>query len=417
MGVGAQASGNIGGWASFNPDTAYLTGIVLPQGIRDPYVYNDFLSIQREIMPKTVLEVDYVGTIGHKLFRAQDINRQAGDLLPAGVTITDNFGRTLTGIGSRPNSNYGTMRNWQNAVNSAYHGLQVSLKRQMGHGLLFNASYTYSHSIDEGSTWHSGATTASGGAGGDGYSTDQAITGLDRGNSVFDIRHRLTLNYVYQLPGKNLHGVAGAVLGGWQYSGIWAMQTGAHWSPYSSSAPNLKAYDPDTDAYDLACDASNMDICANLGGDYNLDGGRNDRPDSSKPTASFDRNVWANGWCASGTPYVSANRAGCASGSANQANLPTLSAPCPGCTGNLGRNQFVGPGQWTADMTLSKTFNLTERTHLKFEWQAFNVFNRANFLLATFGGGANNHVTYGNFGQAGGTLNPRQMQFDLKLSF
>ena len=55
--------------------------------------------------------------------------------------------------------------------------------------------------------------------------------------------------------------------------------------------------------------------------------------------------------------------------------------------------------------------------HLKFEWQAFNVFNRANFLLATTGGGANNKVTVGNFGQAAGTLNPRQMQFDLKLSF
>jgi hypothetical protein len=68
-------------------------------------------------------------------------------------------------------------------------------------------------------------------------------------------------------------------------------------------------------------------------------------------------------------------------------------------------------------MTLGKTFNLTERAHLKFEWQAFNVFNRANFLLATTGGGANNHITFSNFGQAAGTLNARNMQFSLKLSF
>ncbi len=54
---------------------------------------------------------------------------------------------------------------------------------------------------------------------------------------------------------------------------------------------------------------------------------------------------------------------------------------------------------------------------MKFEWQAFNVFNHANFLLATTGGGANNHVTFGNFGQAAGTLNARNMQFSLKLSF
>jgi hypothetical protein len=45
------------------------------------------------------------------------------------------------------------------------------------------------------------------------------------------------------------------------------------------------------------------------------------------------------------------------------------------------------------------------------------VFNRANYLLATSGGGANNHTTFLNFGQAAGTLNPRQMQFDIKISF
>jgi Carboxypeptidase regulatory-like domain/TonB dependent receptor len=420
MGTGAQATGNLTGWAPFNPDTAYLTGIVLPQGIRDPYVYNDFLSIQRDIAPKTVLEVDYVGTIAHKLFRAQNINRQAGGGLPEGSCVTDNLGRHLCSLvtainpSGLPNSNYGTLRNWQNAVNSAYNGLQVSLKKQMSHGLLFNVAYTYSHSIDEGSTWHSGATTASGGSGGDGYSTDQSLPGLDRGNSVFDIRQRLTLNYVYELPGKNLHGFEGAVLGGWKYSGIWAMQTGAHWAPYTSKAANLvKISDGST-----PCSASDVNSgnCENIGGDYNLDsgtssGGRNDRPNSS--IANFggeSRSTWALGWCGTSTVIK-----GCAS--PNQAGLPSLTVPCLGCTGNLGRNQFLGPGQWSADMTLGKEFRLTERAHLKFEWQAFNVFNRANFLLATTGGGANNHITYGNFGQAAGTLNPRQMQFDLKLSF
>lgn len=410
IGNGAQAVGNIDGWAPFNQDQAVLTGIILPQGIRDPYVFNDFLSIQREIMPKTVLEIDYVGTISHKLFRAQDINRQAGGLLPSGACVTDNLGRNLcsdiTAINTtgRPNSNYATLRNWQNAVNGAYHGLQASLKKQAGHGLLFNASYTYSHSIDEGSTWHSGATTASGAAGGDGYSTDVALPGLDRGNSVYDIRHRLVLNYVYELPGKNLHGFAGAALGGWQYSGIWAMQSGAHWSPYASSSRHLTA-----GCFNVPFVAAN---CQNTGGDYNLDGGKNDRPNSSLANATFSRNVWANGWCSSADFSL-----GSTCSDANASNLPVLSAPCLACTGNLGRNQFVGPGQWSADMTLGKTFKLTEGFHLKFEWQAFNVFNRPNFLLATAGGGANNHVSYGNFGQAGGTLNPREMQFDLKLTF
>jgi hypothetical protein len=417
MGTGAQATGNIGGWAGFNPDLASLTGIILPQGIRDPYVYNDFFSIQREIAPKLVLEVDYVGTIAHKLFRAQDINRSAGSLLPVGASVTDNLGRVLTGLGGRPNPNFGTLRNWQNAVNSAYNGLQVSAKKQMGHGLLFNVSYTYSHSIDEGSTWHSGATTASGGAGGDGYSTDQTLPGLDRGNSVFDIRHRLVLNYVYALPGQHLQGFKGAVLGGWQYSGIWAMQTGAHWSPYISTAPQLSGNSDPTQGALTGCFAVPFVAanCTNTGGDFNLDHGRNDRPNSSIAQFSPSRSTWETGWCPTGTNSGGIMN-GC-SGSPSQSGLPVLSPPCLACVGNLGRNQFEGPGQWSADMTLGKTFKLTERANMKFEWQAFNVFNRANFLLATTGGGANNHLTFSNFGQAAGTLNARNMQLSLKLSF
>jgi hypothetical protein len=416
MGTGAQATGNLGGWAGFNPDLAILTGIVLPQGIRDPYVYNDFFSIQREVAPKLVLEVDYVGTISHKLFRAQDTNRAPGALLPAGATATDNLGRVLTGLGGRPNPNFGTLRTWENSVNSAYNGLQVSAKKQMGHGLLFNVSYTYSHSIDEGSTWHSGATTASGGAGGDGYSTDQTLPGLDRGNSVFDIRHRLVLNYVYALPGQHLQGFKGAVLGGWQYSGIWALQTGAHWSPYDSTAPSLSGNSDPTAGALTGCFAVPFVAanCTNSGGDYNLDRGRNDRPDTSIAQFSPSRSTWETGWCPQGAP--SGILGGCL-GNPSQSGLPALSAPCLACVGTLGRNQFEGPGQFIADMTLGKTFKFTERVNMKFEWQAFNVFNRANFLLATTGGGANNHVDFSNFGQAAGTLNARNMQFSLKLSF
>ena len=95
----------------------------------------------------------------------------------------------------------------------------------------------------------------------------------------------------------------------------------------------------------------------------------------------------------------------------------TFSAPCLGCTSNLGRNTFEGPGLFTADMTLAKVFKFTERVNLKFDAQAFNIFNRANFLLATAGGGAHNTITSGVFGQAAGTLNARNLQFGLKLSF
>jgi Carboxypeptidase regulatory-like domain/TonB dependent receptor len=398
QGVGAQATGNLTGWAAFNPNLAILTGIIPPEGVRDPYVYNYFLGIQHQLAAKWVLQVDYVGTTGHKLFRAENINRHPGSALPVGATITDNFGRSWNGNGGSgfANNNYGNLRDWENTVNSNYNSLQVQLKKQVSHGFLFNVNYTYSHAIDNGSTWHSGATTANGAAAGEGYTTDQTLPGLDRGNSLFDIRQRLVLNYVWELPGKNLHGFMGAVLGGWAYNGIWAFQSGAHWEPYISTAPKLREISNNA----TPCTAADVNTgnCQNLGGDYNLDRGRNDRPNSTLSSFQPSREQWANGW---GADLVAA----------------TFSAPCLGCTSNLGRNTFVGPGLFTTDMTISKVFKFTERVNLKFDAAAFNVFNRANFILATTGGGAHNTITSGAFGTAAGTLNARNLQLGLKLSF
>lgn len=422
QGVGAQAFGNLVGWFPANPNTAYLTGIVQPKGVDDPYIYNTYLSIQRELAGKWVVEADYVGTAGHKLFRSENINSIPGGRLPVGACVTDNFGRQLCGLNDtningvpgtpdgtpnlnsvnpvgRLNPNYGTMREWQNNVNSNYSAFQLQVKKQMSHGLLLNANYTWSHSIDNGSGWHQSATGANGAAAGDGYTTDQTIPGLDRGNSLYDIRHRLVLNYVYQIPGPQ-HGFLGEILGGWQYSGIWAFQSGAHWEPYIGAAANLTGTNPDG-----SCSIADVSdgACVNAGGDYNLNGVADDRPNAT--IARYDgssRAAWADGW---------------------KKALPNLqpsnvfSSPCLGCVGNLGRNTFVGPGQWYADMTIGKTFKITERVNLKFEAQGFNVFNRANFILATADAPAHNKITDGKFGQAASTLNPRQMQFGAKLSF
>ena len=401
QGVGAQAQGNITGWDPSNHNTGYLTGIVFPKGIDDPYVYNYFFSVQREIMPKLVIEADYVGTTGHKLFRAENVNRYPGSVLPAGVQVTDNFGRSWVGNGGYANNNYGNLRNWQNVVNSNYNSLQLQVRKQMSHGLMINGDYTYSHSIDNGSTWHSGATTSNGAAAGEGYTTDQTLPMLDRGNSIYDIRQRLVLNYVWQLPGQNLRGVKGAVLGGWSYNGIWAFQSGPHWEPYTGAAARIRDAGGHTNS---ACSAGTTTAaffaagCHNIGGDYNLDHGRNDRPESTIASFVPSRSDWANGL---GQPFVASN----------------FSRPCLACVSNLGRNTFLGPGQWFSDMTLAKNFRITERFAMKFEAQGFNVFNRANFILATSGGSGHNEIRDLSFGKAAGTLNARQLQLGLKLSF
>jgi len=407
-GTGIQATGNIGGWDPSNPQLAGLSSIVFPEGIRDPYVENWFLGVQRELRSSITVEANYVGTAGLKLFRAESVNRIPGARLPEGTCVTDTFGRKLcsqvdsnvasNGIEINPagrlNPNYGRLRVWENSVNSIYHGLQVSVKKRMSYGFQVGGNYTYSHSIDGGSSWHNSQTTANGSAAGDGFTTDLTRPQFDRGNSTFDIRHRFTFNYVWQLPFmRNRHGTVAAVVAGWQWNGIWSFQTGAHWMPFRRGPTVLKAL------VTGACDALtfNPSECVNKGADYNLDGEANDRPNAIAKSVHATHAQWADGF-----------------------NLPKnfFTPPCLGCVGNLGRNTFVGPGYWAADTSIFKTFHISDRLQLQFRAEAFNVFNHTNFQLGgTVGPADGNNINNPQFGQAGSTSNPRNLQFGLKLSF
>ncbi len=407
QGAGAQAVGNLTGWDSGNANLAFLTGIVFPEGIRDPYVYNYFLGFQHELVPKLVMELNYVGTTGHKLFRAQNVNRIAGGRLPADACVTDNLGRRLCSQVPNPagrlNPNFGTLRVWQNVVNSNYNALQASLRKQMSHGVSANINYTWSHAIDGGSTWHSGATSSNGPAAGEGYTLDQTIPSLDRGNAIFDVRHRFVSNFVWELPWlKSQEGFVGKVLGGWQWNGIISYQSGAHWSPFISIARALSSTDPDPLRFGQACNAADVSngTCVNTGGDFNLDGVNNDRPNAQGNNVNASHDMWANGW-----------------GGAFAPGGGFFTPPCLGCIGNLGRNSFVGPNFWGMDTSLFKNIKVTERVNVQFRAEAFNVFNHTNFQLPGAGGATNNQINRLNFGKAAGTFNPRNLQFGLRLSF
>ena len=395
IGSGTQATGNIQGYAANDPNTAILTGIIFPEGIRDPYILNSYFGIQREILPKTVLEVDYVGTQGRRLFRAEQGNRIPGIRLAAGTTAVDAFGRTLTGLGRRfLNPNYGNLRIWDNVSKSWYNSVQVSVKHQASRGLAFNVNYAFSHSIDTGSDWHSGATSANGGAAGDGYSLDPTKPGLDEGNSTFDIRHRLSVNWVYEFPWmKDQKGLLGHILGGWQWNGIVAYQTGAHWTPYCASGNRC---------------------------DFNYDGTRNDRPDVlAGSTFNATKGDWANGWFQPGGTFGSGSMSAWCGGGPGSCTSSTsfFQTPCKACDGNLGRNTFEGPGLINTDESLFKNIKATERFTFQFRFEVFNALNHTNFLLPSSSTGANfaNRITSANFGQSAGTRDPRLIQFGLKL--
>ncbi|MGD0921532.1 MAG: TonB-dependent receptor [Terriglobia bacterium] len=387
QGVGAQAVGNLVGWDAHDPNLAYLTAIVPNKNFRDPYVYNWFFGVQHEVVPNLVLEVNYVGTAGHKLFRAQQINRVRGGRLGVDSNgdpvCVDAQGQTVCGTPwplGRVNPNYGTMRIWENSVNSNYHGLQISVTKKMSRGFAVTSNYTWSHVIDGGSDWHSGATSINGPAAGDGYSFDVANPGLDRGHATFDFRHRFTLSQVWELPWmKGQQGFKGHILGGWQLNSIWILSSGAHWTPYASGASR----------------------------DANLDGIYNDRWDQGGSSNNINANEdqYANGY------FYNSNLGG------DAISNGFATRPCLACDGNMARNTMLGPGRIQTDLSLFKNIRVTEKISAQLRGEFFNAFNRVNIKMPNSGTGGNNGTRLNSaiFGAGNGAFDPRQIQVALKL--
>jgi hypothetical protein len=140
--------------------------------------------------------------------------------------------------------------------------------------------------------------------------------------------------------------------------------------------------------------------CRNTGGDYNLDGQKNDRPNALANNFNPSHDQWANGWGGQFAPGGG-----------------FFTAPCLGCVGDLGRNTFVGPAFTSWDTSLFKKIRVTERVGMEFRAEAFNVLNHTNFQLPGARFATNNNINHNSFGKAAGTFNPRKMQLGLKVSF
>ncbi len=375
---GLGFAGNIMGWLPTNPNLAYLTGIPDPDGLRNPYMENAFLGFQHEISPSTVVEVNWVGTFGKKLYWAENPNRVVNGRARASV-INPCSGEDVA-PSPLVNPCFGIMRTWKNSVNSSYNALQVQLNRKMSGGLAFTAAYTWSHWLDHRSTWHSGTSTAAAteynGWGASGYSLDPNKVFLERGNSSFDIRQRFSTSVVWELPWmRSQQGVAGKILGGWQTNYLLAIQSGF---PFTIGAR----------------------------ADYNGDGFRNDRPNIPTVGNSYP---FRNEDFLAGSGFLDPD-------SSFMADLflyesDSITDVTPGQSGNLGRNTFHGPGMATLDFSLFKTFSFSERWQLQFRGEFFNLFNRVNLKPPDA------RLNSGTFGLSQEAFDPRVIQFGLRLSF
>lgn len=328
----------------------------VPRGMnpdyKQPEIYQYNLTLERELARDLVLEVGYVGSQGRFLGLRYNYNAP----LPTG-TVTG----TTPNVFRRLQAQYGTATvQYQDQFGiSDYHAFQSSLRRRAANGLTLLLSYTFSKSIDTGSSTNNSTL------GSQDFPQDiRDILGTQRGLSDFHRKHQFAGSFNYELPlgrGRafftDASGLAQTFLGGWQLNGTVSLLSGRPFTPQYSAA-DVGAQRPDI-----------------IGDPYeNIPEGLEFNP------AAFRR--------------------------------PTATGGEVDLFGNAGRNILIGPPFRSVDMSLLKNFRLAENTRLQFRVETFNVFNTPNYQVPVF------QLDNANVGRVNITATEgREFQFAVKLLF
>lgn len=315
-----------------------------------PYVQQWSFGVQRELPAQFVFTLDYVGTKSTHL------------------DVLSDYNQPINGV--KPYPNFGYIE-YQSAIgNASYNGLEASVKRRFANGLSTSIAYTWSKSIDD---TPEELESNSGGA------QNRRNQSAWRGVSDFDIPQRLVASYVYELPfgkGKPFlsSGIASAILGGWQTSGVYTFASGRPFTITSGSS-----YSSAIDPYGAATAVPNV-----IGAPVNVG----------------TVGCWV---------YFSQNPA-CKS--ANPSDTNAFQLQSLGQFGNAGRNTLRGPHTNVFDFALMRNFTIHERASLQARWEVFNLTNTPVF------GQPSNNLSSGAVGTIT-TLasDPRIMQFALRFSF
>src|SRR6266481_3339670 len=407
------------------------------RSFRPPYAQQWNFNIQRDLGKGWLLEVGYVGTRGsHLLGTGRPANPGrictiaapciippsiAGNVnVPAGTPfVTKNAdgtigitGSTAANLDARVPSQYLGLANSRGFFafqdgSSTYHGLQSTLSHRFSGGLYFQAAYTYSKSIDNGS----------------GSVFGDELNGLtqfgdllnpsgQRAVSDFDRRHRFVVSYNYDLPIARLlrgHG-PNRLVNGWAVNGVTTFQSGTPINVFDGSVPTLQ----DTDGVNFTNFAT-LAPGATLGSAI-TSGSTTSRLGTFINPAAFRNGVLPDGTIRN--PDLCVNNQNVTVACSD----PTSTGFAP--LGNVGRNAFRGPFQQNWDLSIIKNTKVTEATSVDFRAEFFNAFNHPVFSGPQSGGFGSATGNLGLVNIANGssailsTANrPRIIQFAMKFNF
>jgi Carboxypeptidase regulatory-like domain/TonB dependent receptor len=339
-----------------------------------PYSEEWSLSIERQAGPKTVFDLTYVGSSTHRqrvliaenpgnpalcLSLSQSSEVMFGTLTcgPFGedTVYYPAAGGFVDGTRQQLGPNFGSDALQSNIGQANYNALEVSARHTAGR-LEFDASYTYSKSMDESSNI--------------GEEVNPFHPALSYAISSFDIKQNFVLSYDYQLPLDQLFRPS-RLTRGWSLSGIIRFSTGFPVTMINNGDNSLIGTNPNG--------VNNSSI---------------DEPDYNGGPLGLNQNPRKNGNSYFDTTVFGMNALGDA--------------------GTSKRRFFYGPGQNNYDMALAKKLDLTESKSLLFRIEAFNVFNHAQF----FGPQAvDGNIGSSTFGRVISAAPPRILQGALKFSF
>jgi hypothetical protein len=394
-------------------------------------VYRWSLTLQQDLGRGASVSAGYTGSRGVHLWHQNVANVNKWEGWPAQPTSSQKkwpcaipcTGSNVPPSSARINPYFSEMRIQTSNADSSFHGLAVGMQQRMTRGLQFQVAFNYAKSIDSGSGVTSGGEELPQGQRGI-FFWDM---GLKRGLSQFDTRKTLTTNFTYQLPGQTLTGPLGWTLGGWQISGILTLLDGHPLSLGDSSTIQRNAIGEAAESLRL-----------------NVRPGGNGNPvlNTRNPAVYYDATNFVPSFCTdfgSSSPYKGRTYSEIQDYVRGQVARSAAIAPAcvpadpeynPGHFGNLGRNTLVSPGFQTLDLSIEKSFPVSEEHRLQFRAELFNALNRVNFnepstspydsngrpsqAFWTETVNASGAVTGGQIGGAG---RPRTIQLGLKYNF